>query len=69
MAGSFIGLPEANLVAFINSPSAVATPFTAFITITCDSGWVEPREHAPRFTASANSTDGKRSFLQFYKLK
>lgn len=56
MAGSCIGLPEANFVAFINSPSAAATSFTAFITITCESDCVEPSELAPFFTASASWT-------------
>jgi len=54
MEGSLMDLPEANLVQLIKSPSAEATSLTALITMTWESGWVEPSEHAPRFTASAN---------------
>lgn len=54
MEGSFIDLPEAALVQFIKSPRAEATSLTALMTITWESGWEEPREQAPRFTASAS---------------
>lgn len=57
IAGSLMGLPDASLVAFISSPSAAATSFTAFITITCESGWLEPSDAAPCLTASASCTE------------
>lgn len=49
-----MGLPDANLVALIRSPNAEATSLTAFITITWESGWADPKEQAPNLTASAN---------------
>lgn len=49
-----MGFPDAVLVAFISSPSADATSFTALITMTCDSGWFDPKLQAPRLTASAS---------------
>lgn len=49
-----MGLPEANLVQLIKSPRAEATSLTALMTMTCESGCDEPKEQAPRFTASAS---------------
>lgn len=54
MAGSWIGFPDASLVVLIRSPRAAATSFTAFMTITWESGCPDPSELAPRFTASAS---------------
>jgi len=54
MEGSLMDLPEANLVQLIKSPRAEATSLTALMTITWESGWVDPSEQAPRFTASAS---------------
>lgn len=56
IAGSWIGLPDANFVALINSPRAEATSLTALMVITWESGCEDPKLLAPRFTASANCT-------------